>query len=150
MAEQGPPSKMSRPLRLHHVGVLVKDLHLASEQYVSNLGYELRSEIIHDPIQTAYVRFLLLPGDLTYLELISPAGRGSLLENALKKNAGIHHLCYSTPNIEETIEELRQAGCVCLSMPHPAVAFNQRRIAWTMNRDHLLIELVEQGPPGEL
>jgi methylmalonyl-CoA/ethylmalonyl-CoA epimerase len=137
-------------LRTHHIGVLVKDIGRALPRYVDHLGYEVRSALVHDPIQNAYVQFLALPGESALLELIAPDDPQSHLARMLKSNAGINHICYATPNLDDTMAQLRDCGLVTVRAPEPAVAFNGRRIAWLMNRDQLLIELVEQGAPGEL
>jgi methylmalonyl-CoA/ethylmalonyl-CoA epimerase len=141
---------MSADLKTHHVGVLVKDLTKALKSYTDTLGYTIRSERFHDPIQTAFVQFLGIPGDSSLLELIAPDGPGSRLANSLKKGGGINHIGYAVPVIEEAVTAFEKRGMVTIHAPQPAVAFNGRRIAWLMNRDHLLIELVEQGKPGEL
>jgi methylmalonyl-CoA/ethylmalonyl-CoA epimerase len=136
--------------QLHHFGVLVKNIDTASERYVRCFGYQIKSAVIHDPLQTALVRFLALPQQPTYLELVSPDGPTSVLQNALKKQGGVHHVCYATPTMSSAIKHLCEQGSILVSEPKPAVAFNQRNIAWLMSQDHLLFELVEQGPPGEL
>jgi methylmalonyl-CoA/ethylmalonyl-CoA epimerase len=134
----------------HHVGVLVKDVARALERYTSDLGYQIRSECFHDPVQTAFVQFLALPGDSALLELVAPDGPESRLAIALKKNGGIHHICYSVPSIQNAVAALRDRRYTVISSPQPAIAFAGRQIAWLMNRDHLLVELVERGQVGEL
>jgi methylmalonyl-CoA/ethylmalonyl-CoA epimerase len=137
-------------LRTHHVGVLVKDVPKALKSYTNDLGYEVRSALFHDPIQTAFVQFLALPGDSVLLELVAPDGPESRLTNGLKKGGGINHICYAVPAIEEAILHFGDHGFMSIHPPQPAVAFNGRRIAWLMNRDHLLVELVEQGGTNDL
>jgi methylmalonyl-CoA/ethylmalonyl-CoA epimerase len=134
----------------HHIGVLVKDIRAALIRYTESLGYQVRSELIHDPVQTAYVQFLGLPGSTVHFELISPDGPESRLKNALKKGGGIHHICYSVPSIDEAVATLQDQRWLVIDPPQPATAFNGRKIAWLMNRDHLLVELVECGEVGEL
>ena len=141
---------MTPLLRTHHIGVLVKDIASATENYAANLGYETRSEIFHDPVQTAFVRFLGLPSDSVSLELIAPDGPDSRLANALKKGGGINHICYEVQAIEDAVLLLRDRKYVTIQAPVPAVAFNGRRIAWLMNRDHLLVELVEKAVAPQL
>jgi methylmalonyl-CoA/ethylmalonyl-CoA epimerase len=136
---------MNQNMRLHHVGVVVKDITKAAANYVDHLGYEIRSEVFHDPVQTAFVRFLALPGETSFLELVTPDGPGSKVVHALKKGGGIHHICYSVANIEESLAAMQSGSYLTLQAPVPAVAFSGRRIAWLMGRDHLLVELVEQG-----
>ncbi len=137
-------------LRLHHVGVVVRKIAPAADNYVRNLGYEIRTEVFHDPVQTAFVQFLALPGDASYLELVAPDGPDSRLTNALKTHGGINHICYAVPAMDDAFAALRDRGYLAIHAPVPAVAFQGRRIAWFMGRDHLLVELVEQGRAGEL
>jgi methylmalonyl-CoA/ethylmalonyl-CoA epimerase len=132
-------------LQLHHIGVLVKDLAKAAETYEGRFGYLRMSEIIHDPVQTAMVQFLQLQGDRAYTELITPDGPNSKLINALNKGEGLHHLCYSTDNIDETCARLRHERMTLIAKPVSAVAFDGRRVAWLRGTDRLLIELVERA-----
>jgi len=137
-------------LRLHHVGVAVADIAVACEYYRTNFGYSVESPSIHDPTQTAYVQFLLLAGDTTYLELVAPDGPDSKLTAAVKRGGGLNHLCYSVTDIEAAIAHLNQLNMFTLCAPVAAVAFPGRRIAWVLGRDRLPIELVEAGPPGQI
>lgn len=138
------------PIRLHHVGIVVADINRAREDYVRRFGFEVRSEVIHDPEQTAYVQFLRMIGDSTYVELVSPDGPESKLANALSKGGGLNHLCYATPDIDGTIKAMTSTGMRLIRKPVPATAFGGRKIAWLLGRDLALVELVEQGGPDEL
>jgi methylmalonyl-CoA/ethylmalonyl-CoA epimerase len=135
--------------QLHHVGVVVKDIALATEDYVRRLGYEVRGPIVHDPGQTAFVRFLGQAGSSVFLELVSPDRPESKLSNALKNGGGLNHLCFVVDDIESASQELRSRGMHLIQPPVPAVAFPGRRIAWLVGRDRVLIELVERGPAGQ-
>jgi methylmalonyl-CoA/ethylmalonyl-CoA epimerase len=137
-------------VRLHHVGVLVKSIPDAVPTYQRRYGYAVKSELIYDPVQTAYVQFLQLPGDSSYLELVSPDGPASKLANALKKGGGLNHVCYATQDIDRACLELRAQNMFVIQAPVPAVAFGGRRIAWLMGRDGTLTELVEKGTEGQL
>jgi len=136
-------------LELHHVGVVVKDVAESCALYVRRFGYEVKSELIHEPTQTAHVQFLRLPGDQTYLELVAPDGPNSRLVGALEKGGGVNHVCFAVDDIDLACQTLRQDGMFLVHPPVPAVSFKGRRIAWLMGRDRLLVELVERGPDGE-
>jgi methylmalonyl-CoA/ethylmalonyl-CoA epimerase len=137
-------------LKLHHIGIAVKDIGEATARYVHVLGYEIKSEFIHDPVQTAYVQFLKRADDPVYLELVSPDGNKSKLNGAIQQGGGLNHLCYVTSEIEMAYRQLRNDGMFLLQPPVPAVAFQGRRIAWLMAADRVPVELVEAGPPNEL
>lgn len=134
---------------LHHVGYAVKAIAAVSETYVSLFGYEVRTPVIHDPVQTAFVQFLSLPGERVYLEFVSPDGPASVLANAIRKGGGLNHLCYCADNIERAAEWLVQGGMLPLSPPLPAVAFAGRRVCWLMGENRVPIELVERNNPGD-
>jgi len=130
-------------LKLHHVGMLVSDIPAMKRLYQDRFGYHPDGDIIHDSVQTAYVQFMKLPNDSSYLEFISPDGPNSKLQRALSQGIGLHHLCYETDAIDECSAELRGRGMSLIQRPVGAVAFQGRRIAWLMGRDRVLIELVE-------
>jgi len=130
---------------LHHVGYAVSIVEPITELYVKRLGYEVCTPVVHDPTQTAYVQFLRLPGDRTFLELVAPDGPDSKLSRAVRKGGGLNHLCYAVDDIEAATDKLRKAGMMILSMPVPSVAFKGRRISWLLGEDPLPIELVERG-----
>jgi methylmalonyl-CoA/ethylmalonyl-CoA epimerase len=141
----------SRPdMRLHHFGILVENIETSSCDFVANFGYQIRSKIIHDPLQAAYVRFLALPSETTYIELIAPDSPRSHLHNALKRAPGPNHVCFSTVDIEESMQYLSSKGAMILRPPAPAVAFRNLRIAWLMDPNCILVELVERRSNGEL
>ena len=131
--------------RLHHVGYLTVDLQRAVQQFSSRFGYEVESEPIQDPVQTAIVQFVRLPGADHWLEFISPHGDNSKLARAAKDGVNLHHLCYEVDNIELMCSRLQEQGMFQLSKPVEAVAFSPRRIAWFMDRERFLVEIVEAG-----
>lgn len=132
-------------MRLHHVGIVVEDIAKQSGVYHDRFGYVTATDIINDPKQTAFVVFLRRPEDNVYLELVSPDRPESKLCSALSKGGGLHHLCYATDSIEDSCAELRNKGMTLVRAPMSAVAFGQRRVAWLMGRDGILIELVESS-----
>jgi methylmalonyl-CoA/ethylmalonyl-CoA epimerase len=127
----------------------VKSIGSLSQLYVQRFGYEVRTPVIHDPLQTALVQFLALPGDLVYLEFVSPDGPESRLMHAVRKGGGLNHLCYVTDHLETATDLLIQTGMMVISPPQPAVAFAGRRICWVLGEDPLPIELVERTAPGD-
>ncbi len=137
-------------LCLHHIGILVKDIPEATKLYKIRFGYEIKSDVIHDPVQTAYVQFLKLRSGSDYVEFISPDGPKSKLTNALKKGGGLNHLCYVTDDIDSVCEKLRSTGMYLLQSPVEAVAFKGRRIAWLMGRNMMPTELVERGEENQI
>ena len=131
-------------LRLHHVGYATKEIETSVASYAARFGYEAATGVIHDPVQTALVQFLRLPGEATYLEFVAPDGPRSKLAGVTKRADGLHHLCYSAGALEDAISGLEANGLKLISDPRPAVALGGRRICWLFGADQLPIELVER------
>jgi methylmalonyl-CoA/ethylmalonyl-CoA epimerase len=138
-----PDHRPSSNFALHHMGYLVADIDTAAQRYVDRFGYCIESKKIEDPVQTAYVQFLRLPGQSSWLELISPNSETSKLTKALSKGGGWHHICYEVSDIEQACENLRAQGMLTISPPVAATAFPGRKIAWLMDREKFLVELLE-------
>jgi methylmalonyl-CoA/ethylmalonyl-CoA epimerase len=137
-------------LSLHHVGYAVKAIEPVADRYVTRYGYEISSPIIHDPLQTAFVQFLQLPGDRTYLEFVAPDSSESKLSNAVKRGGKLHHLCYAANQLDATIAQLEDTGMLLISEPKTAIAFAGRRICWLIDDNSLLVELVERRDKTDL
>jgi len=135
---------MTPGLRLHHIGYAVREIGPAAAAKTERFGYAAATGTIHDPLQTAFVQFLLLPGDSVYLELVAPDGPQSKLANAVKRGGGLNHLCYTSGPLEETIAALEASGMKLISDPKPGVAFEGRRICWLLGEEPVPIELVER------
>lgn len=113
-------------------------------------GYEVATGVIRDPLQTAWVQFLRLAGDQTYLEFVAPDGSESKLTAAVKRGGGLNHLCYACGPLEEAIAELEATGMRLISEPKPGAAFGGRQICWLLGGDPLPIELVERRDEADL
>ena len=135
---------------VHHLGVAVPDISQTAAAYVKYFGYQLESEIIHDPLQQAHVQFLRLPSDKVYLELVAPDSSHSKLSQAIAKGGGLNHICYAIDDMNAACAKLRGCGMFLVAPPVPAVAFKGRCIAWLMGKDRVITELVERGKEGEL
>jgi methylmalonyl-CoA/ethylmalonyl-CoA epimerase len=127
----------------HHIGIAVRDLTSAIESFQRLFKYRVMSGPFDDPIQKVSVCFLSRGDDDTVLELVAPLGTGSPVTRTLEKGGGTYHVCYQVPNINAAIEHLRAEGCLLLSNPVPAVAFDMREIAWLMTPARLLVELLQ-------
>ena len=131
-------------LVFHHVGHAVRQIQPVTESYCRAFGYHAESTVIHDPVQTALVQFLRLPGSTSWLELVAPDGPNSKLATTVQKRGGLHHLCYTSGPLKGAVERLEGMDFVLFSEPAPAAAFDGRRICWLMSQDFSLVELVER------
>lgn len=138
------------PLQLHHIGILVSDIAESTGIYVNRFGYEVRSPIIHDPEQTARVRFLALCGSPVFIELVTPDGPHSKLSRALSRGGGLNHVCYAVDDIDAACRRLREQEMLLVQPPVSAVAFPGRKIAWLIGNDRIPVELVDAGAADEI
>ena len=131
--------------KLRHVGVAVPSLGPATQALSDLFGYRVVSGPFDDPIQKVSVNFLTQSDDdKTEIELIAPLSEDSPITAMLGKgNGGAYHLCFETTNIDQALIHAKSNGCIIVSPPVPAVAFNGRRIAWIYTRARQLFELVE-------
>jgi len=131
--------------RLLHVGVAVPSLDAATESLSTLFGYRVVSGPFDDPIQKVAVNFLTTSSqDSVEIELIAPLTEDSPIRAMLAKGSGgAYHLCFETNDIEGALVHAKNNGCVIVSGPVPAVAFQGRRIAWIYTPARQLFEFVE-------
>jgi methylmalonyl-CoA/ethylmalonyl-CoA epimerase len=131
--------------KLRHVGVAVPSLGPATDSLSTLFGYRVVSGPFDDPIQKVSVNFLTQSAkDVAEIELIAPLSADSPITSMLAKSGGgAYHLCFETSDIEQALVHAKNNGCVVVSPPVPAVAFNGRRIAWIYTKARQLFELVE-------
>jgi methylmalonyl-CoA/ethylmalonyl-CoA epimerase len=131
--------------KLLHVGVAVPTLGPTTELLSDLLGYRVVSGPFDDPIQKVRVIFLAKSDrDAAEIELIAPLGEDSPIQSMMAKSGGgAYHLCFETSDLDGALEHARKNGCIVVSSPVPAVAYQGRRIAWIYTRSRQLFELVE-------
>ena len=146
-----PPPSDKLDFKLLHVGVAVPSLGPAAESLARLFGYRVVSGPFDDPVQKVSVEFLSQSTeDAAEIELIAPAAEDSPIRSMLAKDGGAtYHLCFETSDIEAALLHAKSLGCIVVSPPVPAVAFQGRRIAWIYTRSRQLFEFVEaKTTPG--
>jgi methylmalonyl-CoA/ethylmalonyl-CoA epimerase len=140
-----PESASSLGFKLLHVGVAVPSLGPTTELLSTLFGYKVVSGPFDDPIQKVSVNFLAKSNeDVAEIELIAPITEDSPIRSMLAKDGGgAYHLCFETSDIDGALTHAKKNGCIVVSGPVPAVAFQGRRIAWIYTRSRQLFELVE-------
>lgn len=134
----------NNPSRFHHVGYVVASILSTAPHFAASLQAEWDGNIIHDAVQDVRVSFLRHsePGS-PMIELIEPASENSPVASFLKKGGGLYHICYEVRSLQAALEYIRQTGGIIVRQPVPAIAFNNRRIAWVFTRERLLVEYLE-------
>ena len=97
--------------RVDHISIAVKDgdYDKAFSFFADILG-AIPGASGEDPGMKYYWEILSL-GDLSRVEIITPTGSGSFLDNFLKdKQGGVHHINLQTPDIQKAKEILEKNG----------------------------------------
>jgi methylmalonyl-CoA/ethylmalonyl-CoA epimerase len=134
-------------LRLDHIGYAVANIRDYLEAFFVPLFRPIAvSAIVEDPLQRVRVAFATLAGG-ERIELIEPMGDSSPVSKIVedRRRGGLYHLCYSTDSLEQAIDHFRRNGCMVISGPTPAAAFEGRRIVFLFTPHSDLIELVESA-----
>ncbi len=137
---------MEDGIKLAHIGYAVADIKRYLAEFVMPLlRPQAVSSVVEDPLQRARIAFVTLAGGAV-IELIQPLDAGSPVSKLLEaKRGGLYHLCFWVDNLELQIERFREKGCLPISGPAPAVAFQGRRVAFFFTPQRDVIELVETG-----
>ena len=99
-------------------------------------------EKIHDKTQDVRAVFADVHG--TKFELIEPASDKSPITASIKKGIKVVHLCFTVPDIDAAIAFAVEHGFFLVAAPVPAIAFNNRKIAWLVHDVLGLFELLER------
>jgi methylmalonyl-CoA/ethylmalonyl-CoA epimerase len=129
-------------MKIHHIGIAVPSIAEDGAAYCRALGLPLYGEIVADETQRVRVAFVRVDGAV-HVEFIEPLGPDSPIHGVLKQGGGVYHICYSVPDIEAAIQQVRAARGLVVSGPVPAAAFDGRRIAFCYV-GHSLLEFVEE------
>jgi methylmalonyl-CoA/ethylmalonyl-CoA epimerase len=131
-------------VRLHHIGFVVPSIQDGVNQFARSIEGSWDGKIFLDPLQGARVTFLAgKESEFPYVELVEPSGEKSPVINFLSRGGGLHHLCYEVKSLDQQLKHSRGLGAAIVRAPLPAVAFENRRIAWVLTRERLLVEFLE-------
>lgn len=130
-------------MKLHHVGIEVTSIERQAPLCAKQLGLRQTSAVIHDPIQRADVQFWSDDAGAVSYEFIQPSSEDSPVRRVAKTGGGLAHLCFEVPDIRAAIGHARETGAIVVCEPVPAVAFENRLIAFLFFRGLGLVEFVE-------
>ena len=130
-------------MKINHLGIVVKSIESSMAMYKESLGWKEINNLIYDPVQKVNILFM---GDRhgSKFELLEPVGKESPISKMLDRRIGLYHICYEVRDIKLKIKELTKTGFFLISDPVEAVAFDNKMIAFLINSDNLIIELLEQ------
>ena len=127
--------------QFHHIGIACLDLEKTADMYVS-AGYS-RTEAIIDPLQNVNV-CVLTKEVMPKIELLSPIDDKSPICKILQKSSGAtpYHICYSVPDMEQAMADLRKHRFIPTSSPKWSNVFGAL-VCFLYHKDIGLIEIIQ-------
>ncbi|HEV2358754.1 MAG TPA: VOC family protein [bacterium] len=102
-------------LRIHHLGIIVRDADAAAETYRAGLDLE----VLGVEEYRGEAKVALLGAGETLLHLIQPVSEGTMWAAALRdRGEGPHHIAFEVADLHAAIGELAAAGLRTLE-PRP-------------------------------
>ncbi len=129
---------------IDHIGIVVKSLQEGIAQWENIFGYEQMTGEVTNTLQKVKVVFMKKEGSLQ-VKLLEPADESSPIYMFAKRGGGIHHICFKTDNISDTIDEFKKnkKEVRVLVQPQPGEAFDNENIAFVLAKNNLNIELID-------
>ena len=90
---------------LDHIAIAVPDLQKAIKRFCEDFGLILEGQ---EDVESAKTQTAFIPVENSHIELVHPLNQEGPIQKYLeKKGGGLHHLCFSTDNIEADVERLK-------------------------------------------
>ena len=128
--------------RIDHIGVATDDLEGALVLYEKTLGMPLAHR---ETVESQGVEAALLDVGDGHVELLRPLGDHTPVGKHLtKKGPGLHHVAYAVGDIEQVLEQLKDAGIELID-EEPRVGIRDSRVAFIHPRSigGVLTEIVQ-------
>ena len=130
-------------LKLHHIGIVVKNINESLGEIANFLSFESIS--LPTIIGSQKVNICFLKTNNVYIELIEPTEENSPITNFAKEGGGFHHLCFEVDDIQQEIDRMVKNGAHLVVAP--VKGFEDRLLAFLMlnlkKTKCKLIELIE-------
>jgi methylmalonyl-CoA/ethylmalonyl-CoA epimerase len=125
---------------IDHIGLVVRDIDASLPYYTDQLGFRLISD--ESTTASGGARLVYLDTGTVTLQLVSPLGSGPIADALAQRGEGLHHLCMTVDDIDESIASLAPGATVPV-----ALGGRGRRTAFLPVRPNgLVIELTETKP----
>jgi methylmalonyl-CoA/ethylmalonyl-CoA epimerase len=128
--------------RIDHIGVAVEDLDEAVALYSERFGMPVEHR---ETVEEQGVEAVLLGVGESHVELLRPLNADTAVGRFLERNGpGLHHVAYSTDDIESALEGIRAAGLALID-ERPRRGIRATRVAFVHPKSTggVLTELVE-------
>jgi methylmalonyl-CoA/ethylmalonyl-CoA epimerase len=128
--------------RIDHIGVAVHDLDEAIVLYSERLGMPVEHR---ETVAEQGVEAVLIGVGANHVELLRPLAPDTAVGKFLERNGpGLHHVAYSTDDIESALDSVRAAGLQLID-EHPRAGIRGSSVAFLHPKSTggVLTELVQ-------
>ncbi len=135
--------------RVHHVAVIVRDIEASLGFYRDSLGLAVGLVL---PIEPDEVIIAFLEVGETKIELVQPTTDSTGVARFLEdKGEGFHHVCFETPDVDETLADLVARGVQVIDAKARRGAEGPVAFLHPRSCNGVLVELIEApgGPAWE-
>ncbi|MBU2567662.1 MAG: methylmalonyl-CoA epimerase [Elusimicrobia bacterium] len=135
---------MNTHVSVAHIGLAVKNIESSVKLYRDILKLEFRGV---EDLPRAKVRVAFFVAGDTKIELLEALAPDSPIAKFIEKNGeGIHHIAFSTDDIEKSLKEIAGEGYTLIDTK-PREGAHGSRVAFVHPRscNGVLIELVQEG-----
>ncbi len=116
-------------MTIDHIGIVVRSLEQGILMWEKAFGYRRMTQPVTNTRQKVRVIFLKKEGSLP-VKLVEPADPGSPVAALASRGGGLHHICFKTDNMEETLKHIEREGGRVIVPPQPGEAFENEPIAF--------------------
>ena len=111
-------SSLIKLLNLDHVGIAVRDLDRALDEYREKYGI---TPLYRETVASQGVEEAMIPLGGSFIQLLQPLGPETPVGRFLdSKGEGVHHLGWAVANLDEALEHLKTQGARLVdSEPRP-------------------------------
>lgn len=135
---------MSEIKKINHVAIVVRDIDESLKFWATALGLELH-HVEDVPSQASRVAFI--PVGESEIELVQPTTEDSGMAAYLEKRGeGMHHLCVEVDDIEEKMQELKDAGVRLINDMPQVLPGRKMAFIHPKSASGVLVELYEITP----
>jgi LAO/AO transport system kinase len=140
--ERHPEASRSR-MKIHHVGIAVRNLEEAAARFGNLLGLERGARY---ELPELGVTALFLPVGEGNLELLEPLGADSTVQSFLEKRGeGMHHVCFEVEDIEESLAGFAAQGARLIDeKPRPGAGGHLVAFVHPKSTHGVLVELKQK------
>ena len=138
-----PVADLGIPVQIDHVGIAVRDLEAAIQEYRNALGLE---PVHRERVEDQGVDEALFRVGASFIQLLAPTGPDTPVGRFLERRGeGVHHVGYRVGDVTATLARLRAAGVPLVDeRPRPGSRGTMVAFAHPKGFRGVLVELVQE------